>query len=92
MESRFPVSSSARRAISLITSRLLDAEGNLVSWSGTRAEPVKVPIKQSLEGELSPLAGSTPSAKCADTGDCPPDFPGCHVKDAAQRRRRTLST
>ncbi len=55
-----------------------DAAQNLVTWSGTRAVPNKVAIRVSLQGEPPHLPGQPPPARCADTGDCPPEFPGCH--------------
>ena len=54
-----------------------DADNNLVSWSGSRTAPNKVAIRVTLEGELPHLPGQPPPARCADTGDCPPEFPGC---------------
>lgn len=55
-----------------------DAENNLVSWSGTRNAPREVPLVAELKGDPPHLPGQPPSAKCTDTGDCPPEFPGCH--------------
>jgi hypothetical protein len=55
-----------------------DAAQNLVSWSGTRAAANKVAIRVSLQGEPPHLPGQPPPARCPDTGDCPPEFPGCH--------------
>lgn len=55
-----------------------DATQNLVSWSGARGTPNKVVIRVSLQGEAPHLPGQPPPARCPDTGDCPPDFPGCH--------------
>jgi hypothetical protein len=58
-----------------------DAQQNLVSWSGTRQAPNKVPIRSVLQGDAPHLPGLPPPAKCADTGDCPPEFPGCKGHD-----------
>jgi hypothetical protein len=55
-----------------------DGSQNLVSWSGTRAAPNKVAIRTALQGDAPHLPGQPPPARCADVGDCPPDFPGCH--------------
>jgi hypothetical protein len=50
-----------------------------VATAGDRNHPYKVPIKrEKIEGEPPHLPGQPPPAQCADTGDCPPDFPGCH--------------
>lgn len=54
-----------------------DGDNNLVSWSGSRTAPNKVAIRVTLQGELPHLPGQPPPARCADTGDCPPEFPGC---------------
>jgi hypothetical protein len=54
-----------------------DAQQNLVSWSGTRQAPNKVPIRTLLQGDAPHLPGLPPPAKCQDTDVCPPDFPGC---------------
>jgi hypothetical protein len=63
-----------------------DAQNNLVSWSATRAAPNSVPIKMALSGEPARLPGQAPPAKCADTGDCPPEFPGCRSAFAGDQK------
>jgi hypothetical protein len=57
-----------------------DGDQNLVSWTGSRAAPLKVQTRLSIEGDLPHLPGQSPPARCPDVGDCPPDFPGCHGK------------
>jgi hypothetical protein len=54
-----------------------DAAGDVVSMSGSRAAPNKVPIKNALSGEPPRLPGLQPPAKCTDAADCPPGLPGC---------------
>lgn len=54
-----------------------DAQNNPVSWSGTRDQPNVVPIKAERQGEPPHLPGQAPPSKCVDSGDCPPEFPGC---------------
>jgi hypothetical protein len=50
-----------------------------VATAGDRNHPYKVPIKRDkIEGEAPHLPGQAPPAQCPETGDCPPDFPGCH--------------
>ena len=56
----------------------VDAQGEVVAFSGTRSAPHQVPIKNELDGEPPHLPGKPPPAQCADTADCPPEFPGCH--------------
>jgi hypothetical protein len=54
-----------------------DAAGDVVSMSGSRAAPNKVPIKNALTGEPPHLPGVVPPSKCTDSADCPPGLPGC---------------
>jgi hypothetical protein len=54
-----------------------DAAGDVVSMSGSRAAPNKVPIKNAITGEPPHLPGVVPPAKCSDSADCPPGLPGC---------------
>ena len=54
-----------------------DAAGDVVSMSGSRATPNKVPIKNALSGEPPHLPGVKPPSKCTDSADCPPGLPGC---------------
>ncbi len=61
-----------------------DGEKNLLSWTGTRAAPVSVLIKSSIEGEAAHLPGEPAPLKCPDPGDCPPEFPGCHGAKATE--------
>ena len=49
-----------------------------VATGGDRNNPYKVTIKRSITGVPPHLPGQSPPAACADTGDCPPDFPGCN--------------
>ncbi len=55
-----------------------DETNAMVSWSGTRADPQRVPIRNEIQADPPHLPGQSPPAKCADKGDCPPEFPGCH--------------
>jgi hypothetical protein len=55
--------------------------GDVVAFSGTRNAPHRVPIKNELEGDPPNLPGKPPPAQCADTADCPPEFPGCKSGD-----------
>ncbi len=51
-----------------------------VATAGSRNEPYKVAIKSQPVAEPPHLPGAQAPTQCADTGDCPPDFPGCHAK------------
>ena len=53
-------------------------EKDVVATGGDRNRPYKVAVKrEKIEGEAPHLPGEAAPAQCADTGDCPPDFPGC---------------
>lgn len=48
-----------------------------IASAGDRKHPFVVNVKQTIESEAPHLPGQPALAQCADTGDCPPDFPGC---------------
>jgi hypothetical protein len=48
-----------------------------VATSGTRTKPFTVPVNLQISGPAPSLPGEEPPAQCADSGECPPDFPGC---------------
>ncbi len=56
-----------------------NAENDPIAVAGDRKNTFQVPIKREklTAGEAPHLPGEPPPAACADTGDCPPDFPGC---------------
>jgi len=64
-----------------------DAAGDVVSMSGSRAAPNKVPIKNTLAGEPPHLPGVQPPAKCSDSADCPPGLPGCPTSGKAPTKK-----
>jgi hypothetical protein len=51
-----------------------------VANSGTRAKPFSVAVNLQITGLAPALPGEEPPEQCADTGECPPDFPGCGGK------------
>jgi hypothetical protein len=55
-----------------------DASNDPVANSGDRNKTYKVAIKTKLDGEPPHLPNASAPKQCQDTGDCPPDFPGCH--------------
>jgi hypothetical protein len=55
----------------------IDTNGDVVATSGSRNNPIRVPIKNELSGEPPHLPGRPPAAQCANPGDCPPGLPGC---------------
>jgi hypothetical protein len=57
-----------------------------VATSGSKKQPFSVPVNAQLIGPAPSLPGQDPPAQCEDvvTGtECPPDFPGCAKKKAA---------
>ncbi|HVJ92758.1 MAG TPA: hypothetical protein VM580_23315 [Labilithrix sp.] len=48
-----------------------------VATGGDRNHPYKVPVKLEKPSEPPHLPNASPPTQCADTGDCPPNFPGC---------------
>jgi hypothetical protein len=60
-----------------------NANNDPVATGGDRNNPYKVAIKKTISGDAPHLPGQQPVAQCAETGDCPPDFPGCKKGVAA---------
>jgi hypothetical protein len=54
-----------------------NANNDPVATGGDRNNPYKVAIAKTISGDPPHLPGQQPPAQCAETGDCPPDFPGC---------------
>jgi hypothetical protein len=55
-----------------------NAANDPVATGGDRNHPYKVPVKRDAVADPPHLPGDAPPKQCADTGDCPPNFPGCH--------------
>lgn len=54
-----------------------NAANDPVATGGDRNNPYKVPIKAEKVAEPPHLPNASPPTQCQDTGDCPPNFPGC---------------
>lgn len=55
-----------------------DANNDPVAVAGDRKTTYNVPIKRGkIEGDAPHLPNQPAPQACPDTGDCPPDFPGC---------------
>jgi len=54
-----------------------NAQNDPVATGGDRNNAYKVPVKREKVAEAPHLPGQPAPAQCADTGDCPPNFPGC---------------
>ena len=61
-----------------------------VATAGDRNNPFKVAIKREAVSPAPALPGQNPPTQCADSGDCPPDFPGCK-KAAAKEDEEDMS-
>jgi hypothetical protein len=58
-----------------------DEQGSTLAFEGSMKKPIKVKIRRSIKSPPLHLPGRPPPARCADTSDCPPDFPGCSTRD-----------
>ncbi|HEY2510829.1 MAG TPA: hypothetical protein VGI39_08235 [Polyangiaceae bacterium] len=54
-----------------------NAANDPVATSGDRNNPFKTTAKANFSGDLPHFPGKAAPSQCQDTGDCPPDFPGC---------------
>jgi hypothetical protein len=54
-----------------------NAANDPVVTGGDRNHPYKVPVKREAVAEPPHLPNQAAPKQCADTGDCPPNFPGC---------------
>jgi hypothetical protein len=60
-----------------------NANNDPVATAGDRNNPYKVPVKTEKPEDPPHLPNASPPTQCADTGDCPPNFPGCKKGGAA---------
>lgn len=60
-----------------------NSENDAVAVAGDRNTPYEVAITREAVAEAPHLPDQPAPKQCADTGDCPPDFPGC--KDAKKK-------
>ncbi len=54
-----------------------NAANDPVATSGDRNNPFHTTAKRGFAGEVPHFPGKEAPKQCAETGDCPPDFPGC---------------
>jgi hypothetical protein len=54
-----------------------NAANDPVAVGGDRNNAYKVKVKREAVAEPPHLPSQPPPTQCADTGDCPPNFPGC---------------
>jgi hypothetical protein len=60
--------------------RAKDASGESVDSFGSKAKPIEFQLSESSTAEPPAYEGEAPPQRCADKGECPPDFPGCADK------------
>ncbi|HEY8078604.1 MAG TPA: hypothetical protein VIF62_30950 [Labilithrix sp.] len=55
-----------------------NANNDPVATGGDRNHPYSVQVKREAVADPPHLPNEAAPKQCADTGDCPPNFPGCH--------------
>jgi hypothetical protein len=60
-----------------VYARAKDAAGETVDNWGSKNKPVNYTMGESVAGEPPAYAGEAAPERCADSSECPPDFPGC---------------
>ncbi|HKQ70829.1 MAG TPA: hypothetical protein VJT73_15890 [Polyangiaceae bacterium] len=61
-----------------------DAQGTAIGSSASQQKPHRVRIRRTIKGEPLHLPDQPPPSRCADTADCPPEFPGCRALEAGE--------
>jgi hypothetical protein len=67
-----------------------NAANDPVATSGDRNNPYHTTAKKGFGGEVPHFPGKEAPKQCADTGDCPPDFPGCKKPTDAENPDSSL--
>jgi hypothetical protein len=62
--------------------RAKDPQGEQVDSWGSKQAPIEFNLAEGVEAEPPAFEGEAPPARCADKGECPPDFPGCESKSS----------
>jgi hypothetical protein len=60
-----------------VYARAKDAAGETIDNWGSKNKPTNYTMGETVTGEPPAYAGETAPARCADSSECPPDFPGC---------------
>lgn len=60
-----------------VYARAKDAAGETIDNWGSKNKPINYTMGEAVTGEPPAYSGETPPARCADSSECPPDFPGC---------------
>jgi hypothetical protein len=60
-----------------VYARAKDAAGETIDSWGSKNSPTNYTLGESVTGEPPAYTGEKAPDRCADSADCPPDFPGC---------------
>jgi hypothetical protein len=60
-----------------VYARAKDAAGETIDNWGSKNKPINYTLGESVAGEPPAFTGEAAPARCADSAECPPDFPGC---------------
>jgi hypothetical protein len=60
-----------------VYARAKDAAGETTDNWGSKNKPINYTMGESVTGEPPAFSGESAPARCADSSECPPDFPGC---------------
>jgi hypothetical protein len=63
-----------------VYARAKDAAGETIDNWGSKNKPINYTLAESVTGEPPTFPGEQAPARCADSAECPPDFPGCGNK------------
>ncbi len=65
-----------------IYARAKDAAGETIDNWGSKNKPINYTLGETVTGEPPSFDGEPAPARCADSAECPPDFPGCGEKNS----------
>jgi hypothetical protein len=68
-----------------VYARAKDAAGETTDNWGSKNKPINYTMGETVTGEPPAYAGEAAPARCADSAECPPDFPGCGGGGGAKR-------
>lgn len=60
-----------------VYARAKDAAGEMIDTWGSKKKPINYTMGESVAGEPPAFEGEKAPDRCADSSECPPDFPGC---------------
>ncbi len=60
-----------------VYARAKDAAGETTDNWGSKNSPINYTLGESVQAEPPAFPGEAAPARCADSAECPPDFPGC---------------